>query len=312
MNTFIRTLITFIFFTTLFYLASILVWGISAPSILKPNINYKIGAYGYMFTRLKDIKTTKNIDILFLGSSHTYRGFDTRIFKKHGFNTFNLGSSAQTPIQTTVLLKRYLKDINPKLIIYEVYPESFMSDGIESSLDIIANDKNDYHSLLMATKLNHLKTYNTLIYGTLRDLLNLNATFEEPLIQGPNTYVSGGFVEKEIKHYTPEKRSNKQSINLNGDQLSDFAELVNLIKERNIELKLVYAPITPSLYKSYLNNSEFDSLMSGYSTYYNFNELVQLNDSVHFYDESHLNQYGVDIFNEKLVEILKKTKLGLR
>ena len=90
-----------------------------------------------MLTRLNEVKNIKNIDILFLGSSHTYRGFDTRVFKKNGYNSFNLGSSSQSPIQTLTLTKRYLNQLNPKLIVYEVYPTTFTIDGIESSLDII-------------------------------------------------------------------------------------------------------------------------------------------------------------------------------
>ena len=79
----------------------------------------------------------KNVDVLFLGSSHAYRGFDPRIFRKRGYSSFNLGSSAQTPSQTKVWLKRYLKHLNPKIVIYEVYPGTFSSDGIEASLDLV-------------------------------------------------------------------------------------------------------------------------------------------------------------------------------
>jgi len=83
------------------------------------------------------------VDILFLGSSHSYRGFNPQYFS--GYKTFNLGSSAQTPIQTNLLLKRYLHQLNPKTIVYEVYPISLSIDGVESSSDIIAND---HHPIL--------------------------------------------------------------------------------------------------------------------------------------------------------------------
>ena len=83
-----------------------------------------------MFTRLKEVKTVKNVDILFLGSSHTYRGFDTSIFHDCGYSAFNLGSSSQTPIQTLTLANRYLKQLNPKLVVLEVYPGNFTGDGV--------------------------------------------------------------------------------------------------------------------------------------------------------------------------------------
>jgi hypothetical protein len=44
--------------------------------------------------------------------------------------------------------------------------------------------------------------------------------------------------------------------------------------------------------------------MRTYGVYYNFNELLELEDELHFYDEDHLNQSGVEIFSAKLIEIL--------
>ncbi len=136
------------------------------------NLNYRIGSYGHMFSRIKEIPNLKEIDILFLGSSHSYRGFDTRIFKKNNLNTFNLGSSGQTPLQTEILMKRYLKIIKPKLIIFEVYPNTFSIDGVESTLDIIANDEIDFEIIKLAFKQNNIKIYNTLLYGLYYDILN--------------------------------------------------------------------------------------------------------------------------------------------
>ena len=44
--------------------------------------------------------------------------------------------------------------------------------------------------------------------------------------------------------------------------------------------------------------------MGMYSEYYNFNEILTLNDSLSFYDYDHLNQNGVELFNKKLIELL--------
>ena len=95
----------------------------------------ELDSYGHMYSRISEIKNQEDVDILFLGSSHAYRGFDTRIFLENGYKSFNLGSSAQTPTQTKVLVERYLGSLNPELVIYEVYPKTFTMDGVESSLD---------------------------------------------------------------------------------------------------------------------------------------------------------------------------------
>lgn len=307
MKKFIINTAIFLLFTSVFYIVCLSFWERYAPSMFKPNINYKIGSYGHMYSRLAEIKNYSEIDILFLGSSHAYRGFDTRIFLENGYKTFNLGSSAQTPAQTKVLLNRYLDDLNPKIIIYEVYPATFTIDGVESSLDIIANDLNDLHSLKMALKINNIKTYNTILYGFTRDLLGLNESFIEKKIKGNDKYVSGGFVEKELSFYQPTEFEEKE-ISLRDYQLESFSEIVQTINDKDIELILVFAPIPKVNYDSYVNNSYFDSVMQTYSTYYNFNEIVSLNDSLHFYDSHHLNQNGVKIFNEKLIELLNENK----
>ena len=291
-------------FTTLFYCLFVFAWGTLLPQIFRPNLIYPIGSYGHMFSRVKEIQDFKNVDILITGSSHAYRGFDTRNFEKEGYSCFNLSSSYQTPIQTKVLLKRYLDHLNPRTIIFEVYPATFSIDGVESSLNIIANDRNDLSSIKMATDINNIKTYNTLLYGLFRDLFKMNSSFVEPSQKGDDTYISGGYVEK--KPFTFKHINYKEQYwGFYKKQYDNFEEILSMIKKKNIKLILVNAPLTPALYNSYANNDKFDSIMRAYGTYYNFNELLTLDDSLHFFDADHLNQYGVAVFNKKLIEILK-------
>ncbi len=302
MKAFFKNNFLFILCLTLVYPILIVFTGFLIPQLFHPNISYKLGAYGHMFTRIKEAKKIENVDILFLGSSHAYRGFDNRNFEE--LKTFNLGSSSQTPIQTQVLLNRYLSTLNPKMVIYEVFPSPFTSDGVESSLDVISNDKNDYQSIEMALKINNIKVYNTLIYGIFRDVLNLNQSFLEPIEKGNDKYISGGFVESKIKNYKFIKAT-KREWNFNKKQLKAFSENLNLLKHKNIKTILVYAPITKSLYNSYQNNDYVDSLLTSYNMlYYNFNNIVSLDDSLNFNDDNHLNQNGVDVFNKKLVQVL--------
>lgn len=275
------------------------------PTNFRPNLQYFRGNYGHCYSRLEEVKKIKNVDILFLGSSHSYRGFDTRIFERKHFKSFNLGSSGQTPIQTLVLLNRYLERLNPKLIVYEVFPDMLSATGVESALDIISNDKNDIQSWKMAFKMNHLKVYNTLLYSSMNDIFKIYDSYYEPRIKGEDTYVSGGFVEKEIKYNKP-KPQVKTSFKFNEKQLSAFKNILDMIKSRDIKLILVYAPIPKTNYRRYLNNNEIDSMMEGYSSYYNFNKLINLNDSLHFYDSNHLNQLGVEIFNKELIKVIKE------
>lgn len=273
------------------------------PQVFKPSINYKIGSYGHMYSRLQEARNIQgDVDILFLGSSHSYRGFDPRNFEP--LKTFNLGSSAQTPLQTKILLDRYLDLINPKMVVYEVYPNTLGSDGVESSLDLIANDRNDWNSVKMALEINNIKTYNTLIYGFAADLLNINKGFEEPVRHDEDTYISGGYVQRDMSYHTFEKLG-KRKWKFRDEQLAKFNECLQMLKERDIETVLVFAPIAPNVYNAYTNYDTVDSLYNSYGLkYYDFNRMLDLNDSLHFYDGHHLNQDGVNIFNAKVREVL--------
>lgn len=308
MKQFAKNIVLFIVFTCIAYPILISISGYLLPQKLSPNINYRIGSYGHMYTRLNEAKNFKGeLDVLFLGSSHSYRGFDTRNF--NDLKTFNLGSSAQTPIQTNVLLDRYLDKLNPKMIVYEVYPNTFTSDGVESSLDIIANDKNDLNSLEMAFEINHIKVYNTLIYGFFRDAFELNKSFSEPIKKGEDTYIPGGFVQRKITYFKHIDYPEKDEWKLNEEQIKVFESIVKRIKDKKIKLMLVYAPITSSYYKSHTNNAYFDKfIISHHAEYYNFNTMLTLNDSLHFYDSNHLNQNGVREFNKKLLELIDLNK----
>ena len=277
------------------------------PPFARKNLNYSLGAYGHMHTRLQEVSNYNNIDILFTGSSHAYRGFDTRIAESYGYTTFNLGSSAQTPVQTKLLLERYLEQLQPKILIYEVYPYTFEIDGVESSLDIIANGTIDGNTLKMAFKLNHIKTYNSLVYGCYRHLLNRDKNFKENTVTGEDTYIPGGFVERKITN-------NADSVPVTGKktewiaipyQLAAFEQTVTLLKQKGIKLILVQAPVTKQEKEKYTNNKQIDDYFTAKATYYNFNNFLNLSDSLHFYNKDHLNQEGVSVFNRSLFDIIK-------
>jgi len=267
---------------------------------MKKNLNYKLGDTGHMHTRLKEVKTQKDVDLLFLGSSLTYRGFDTRMFKQEGYKAFNLGSSSQTPIQSLLLAKRYLKQLNPDFVLCQVDPEAFAADGVESSLDIIANENNDKYSLQMAFKIGNLKTINAFIYGCYRDLFNRNSDFFEEPIKNGDSYIKGGYVQKEMSFATAQTIPSYE-FKFDKQQKESFEELLTLMKDQDVSYMLVYPPVSSSAYFACKNRSYFDSCMHTYGNYINYNERIELNDSLAFYDAFHLNQQGVIKFNQKVL-----------
>lgn len=298
MRKFGKTLLLFIPFATLSYAVLLVFWAFLLPTSYQKNLAL---LSGHTSTRLKEVKNTKHVDVLFLGSSHAYRGFDTRIFQNAGIKSFNLGSSAQTPLQTEYLLSQYLDSLKPKFVIYEVYPITFTIDGVESSIDIISNEEVNEDIIKMAFEHKSIKVYNTLLLSACEQLLGIR--MRKLKKSGSEKYVSGGYVQGEEKFFTGGPRK-KKAIPFDPEQFKAFENNINELKKRNINYILVQAPYPKTTYDSFTNLKGFDKKMNNYGKYYNFNECMKLNDSLHFADDSHLNQNGVNAFNELLLDSL--------
>lgn len=303
MKKFISNTGLFGIFAIIFYIIILPVWSYVMPPFMAKNVRSCVGCYGHLFTRVNEINEVKNPDILFLGSSHAYRGFDPRVFKEAGISTFNLGSSSQSPMNTRVLLHQYFDKIKPKMVVYEVYAGTLSSDGVESSLDLLSNNQIDKNAFEMAKDINQLTTYNTLIYGLFRQIFGLNKNFKESQIQDGNTYIKGGFVESDFRK-NPLNEEQVDKWNLNPKQIEILKENINFIKKRNIPIVLVQAPITKKLYDARTNNKEVDKLLSTLGVYKNFYGSIPLNDTIDFYDSNHLNQQAVVKFNKNFISFL--------
>lgn len=303
MKKYIKSIILFFTFSLISYIILIWIWGNYAPTILKKNLVQKEQAVGFNNLRLEEVKKTSNIDVLFLGSSITYRGFDTRIFKKKNIKSFNLGSSAQTPVQTNFLLKKYINKLNAKLIIYEVNPENFTNEGVESCLDIISNEEIDFDLIKMSFNYNNIKVFNTLIYYTIHNLTyNLKNKIENH--RNNDIYMTNGYVsqKKIVKANNKDlemKTSNWPFLDKNKEA---FEKSISLIKSKNVDLLLVQAPLPQKLKMNY-NNFEIDSFFNEKGRYINFNNQYIYDDTL-FMDFYHLNQDGVNFFNDELLNII--------
>lgn len=279
------------------------------PDFMAKNVRNCIGCYGHLNTRVKEIPNYKDVDLLILGSSHAYRGFDTRVFEKHGLTAFNLGSSSQSPIQTHVLLNQYLDHLNPKLVVLEVYAGTLGIDGVESSLDLAANNKMDWNYIKTLADLKNIRSVNSAIYGSFREVFGLNDNFVEDLIQAEDKYVKGGFVETEFRQ-NPLNNEKMQAWEINPTQIKYLERNIELLNDKNISFILVQAPITKKLYQAKTNNEEVDQLLSKLGHYKNFQGDLELNDTLDFYDSNHLNQPAVERFNAYFLNYLKTENLN--
>jgi hypothetical protein len=152
--------------------------------------------------------------------------------------------------------------------------------------------------------------YHTLFSGFFRDWQHLNDHYVEPKVIGEDTYISGGFVEKAMRHYHPEPLPTKE-YDFQEAQFAALDEILSMFKERQIDYLLIDAPVTQTLYNSYTNRQSFADMMHRRGLYIDFNPLLQLEDSVYFFDADHLNQDGVELYDAKLIEVILQQGLLL-
>jgi hypothetical protein len=304
MGKFHRDLVLFLLAALPGYLLVLLLYGLLVPEkLLNANLTSKRTTTGMLARHLEEAKSFGAIDVLVIGSSHAYRGFDPRHFEAAGLRMFNLGSSAQTPTQSKTLLRKYLPVLRPKLVVFEMFPLSFALDGVESSLDLISNGVHSADVLNTVIHQNNVKVYNTLAFYNLVDLFGIEPGSKK--IDPLDAYVSGGFVARKLQSNSPvEKPAEKWK--LDSFQVKEFKACIDLIRNEGSKILLVYAPVNQSFYRSYSNQAEIaQELAHGYS-YLDFNTMIDLNDSLDFYDAHHLNQRGVDQFNKALLPYIVK------
>ncbi len=305
MRRFLQQFALFALACGLLYPLVVVAFSIFLPLPYVKNVRHPLGGNGHMYTRLLELEGHGPVDVLFLGSSHTYRGFDPRIWEQRGYSSFNLGSSSQSPVQTELLVKEYLDQLRPKLAVYEVYGVLGNLDGVESALDLIANRKVDLASMEMVLRVRNMLAFNSMIYGTTRQLLGVDQNFTEVRSIPPDRYIPGGYVQHEETTSDTSAAAGTTRGRLKVFQWHAFQRTIALFKERGVPVVLVEAPTTRNFHQElHATPSEVDQWLRAKPNFLDMNGVTGLADSTHFYDRHHLRQQGVILFNNALIDSL--------
>ncbi|MPT31402.1 MAG: hypothetical protein E2600_07000 [Chryseobacterium sp.] len=294
MKRFIKSVIFFSFFLLLVYSVLTVVTGRLLPGFFRGNIitDNKISAKDGSKARYLSVNNFKNADILVLGSSHAYRGYDPRVFRNSDYKMYNLGSSAQSLSMTEFIYKNYINIFSPKKIIVDIYPILLGNSGEENLLNLIPVFYNNKNFINTAVHNFDIRVINSLVYFQIFG----NPKEIKSSISKDDTYIEGGYistnrVNKENKSYKNE------TLKIDDKNIDALKNIISDAKSKGIEVYLLQAPIPEVRYKSFVNNREIDSLMNSLGKYYNFNnEKFLTND--YFFDDSHINQKGVDVYNK--------------
>jgi hypothetical protein len=295
-------------FVVIYVVALLFLGFVRFPQGYFSNVRNTTGDEGNFLTRLREADSVSNVDVLILGSSHAYRGFDPRIFKRHSLNAFNLGSSQQTPIQTEILVREYIQRMNPKAIILEIFPITFSMEGNEAAVDFISNHALDWNAVQMMAKVRTPMVFNSFLYTAgLRMRTPLAKTNEETSTKR-DRYIKGGFVEK-LSYQQPDFSSPlKQSkIVMLDEQIESLITMLNIFERRQVKVYLVQTPLSDFFRNSITNSAELDERFKEIAgryrdvRYVNGSDFFKGADDTLFYDAHHMNQKGVELFDEHII-----------
>jgi hypothetical protein len=234
-------------------------------------------------------------DAIVLGSSHAYRGYDPRIFEQAGVSLFNAGTSAQNAKGSLVLYNEYLRD-RADVFILDVYDPVFELEGTESNMRLIQNVATNAAAFALVKQEVKMYTLNALAVR----LASLNVKDE-----APNTdYIKNGFCEKKGILYAVEPL-NDSVFDANEEMFVVFETMIKQMQSdgKRIVLCSHALPASPGLrnyHEKFL--SRFTPLIERLGvpyidlTYYT--EGFGVNE---FADLSHLNQQGVELYNQFLL-----------
>ena len=286
------------------------------------------GEMGYAVSRFKDVNSSdyRNIDMVFLGSSHCYRTFDTRIYAQQGLRAFNMGTTGQTPLNSYYLLNHYFEKLNPKLVVLELYYGVFDRDGLESFYDVSINAPYFPEMLDMAFAIQNPHAINGAISKWLTHLSGTDRLFPQQEMENQQ-YIAGGHVTftklKEKNSDTsdlvkPISRVNLQqtarSLHPLPEQLEYLEKTIVFVKENGAKVVLVTQPEPAQTVARTANYDEISATFSQIAEkhdvyYFDFNKRslpLTLDD---YYDKEYLNIRGTTLFNRAFIDVLREHQI---
>lgn len=259
------------------------------------------------FRELEKRAVGDSLDMLFVGSSHSYRSYNPRLFEADSLDIFILGNSAQTPLNSYHLLLEYWDRLNPRLVILDGYPVTYTLDGYEAFLRILRDKEISIPLLKMAFSTRNPDAISTTIsLGASRISSPLS---EAKQVFSPEDYIPGGYSRSDQK-IDSSASFDRQTWNVNKRQLHFLKKIISFLKDKKTTILFIDPPV-PIEYKLSTNYTEVADLIKTIAQEFEI-EFLDLSHSPelktysHFKDQTHLNNDGVEIFNRNIIDSLIK------
>ncbi|QQR85761.1 MAG: hypothetical protein IPJ76_14290 [Flavobacteriales bacterium] len=257
---------------------------------------------GNTYRKFREFDPAKHYDVVVIGSSHAYRGYDPRIFREQGLDMFNLGTSSQTPLNTHALLKEFITEANTGLIVLDCYENALALDGLESAADLSQNVTSDAAVLRMVASMHDPRVFNMF---TVRMLMR-----NEPAAYVDSFYVEAGYSMNTDSAHDAIDYGLDRTLELGARQPEYLVKCIRYCQEQGIPIVLVTHPLPQA--SNHPRHEAFHDIVDSVAQAtgveyidYAFKHGLPLHDRHHYYDHNHFNQAGVALFNPKLIEDLR-------
>ncbi|MDZ4824013.1 MAG: hypothetical protein SH856_11185 [Flavobacteriales bacterium] len=246
-----------------------------------------------------DFEKNRPYDVVVIGSSHAYRGYDPREFEKAGLTLFTMGTSSQHPVASKLLIENYFNLEEKPLVIYELYDMTFMLEGVECNTRLIQNVPDPHAAWQMATEGADLRNWNAWVNRLMTS--GIPSEFD---VKG---YVSNGFATQPDSAKKSPSPIEKKFI-MRKNMLNAFDESLSKLEEFGLRYVLVSHP-QPNVpgyevfHKQFLRDIN-PVLAEHEALYIDLSLDHPLHSTHHFYDAHHLNQAGVNVFNTIIIDSL--------
>ena len=257
-----------------------------------------------------------SIDVLFVGSSHAYRGVSPlELWEESGITSYVLATPSQTFACSYYLIKEGIRTQHPKVVALELYGSAY---------------KADYNGISRLHQAIDCIPFNTVKMELFRELLPRTLSFHErlefyfPIIRYHSRWdqlTKTDFVmaESSKKGYeidcriTPEEKSEPEAgtKKISGRALEYLDKIIALCKEEQVELVLWQAPMAASdQYQNVMKKMNWvmeyakpqGALIADLERH---TEAIGLDYAVDFRDAEHLNAYGVTKITRYLSSFLQ-------
>ncbi len=273
-----------------------------------------------------------SIDMLFIGSSHSYCTFDPLVVdEKLLLNTYQLGMPEQYPDTSYYTLLEALNYQKPKKVVMEIFFGVMDKDFNYKQADLLfqvmennklrldyvknvfpANEKAKYLIPAIRFQTDFIQWANNALTKIINDKFKLrkNRETENKVIAGEEYYRSKGFIYCDYVMSEEEQKKvggfNGEKWNISNVQKKYLEKIMELCKQNDIELIWVTAPISYAALEKTVSYNKIHNTIKAIADennicYLDFNTLypnIKIFEDDDFRDASHLNYNGAVIASE--------------